>query len=133
MEGDGNNNKTSNPPSNPPSGGGGRPKRPRSFYEEIGRKGGKALAAQRGSQFYEQIGRKGGARTAARGRRYYEEIGQKGARRVRELMAAGREALNRAHGNSPAPDTPDSRRLTGEEEVKQNRAEDVRDEGDDLK
>ena len=66
---------------------------------EAGRKGGQTTAARHGHEFYEGIGQqgghKGGQTTAARyGREFYVEIGKKGGARVRELITAGKKAIN---------------------------------------
>ena len=52
------------------------------FYEEIGKKGGETIKAERGTPFYEEIGRKGG-------------------HKVRELIEKGKA------GPEPAPTEPD--------------------------
>lgn len=64
-----------------------------SFYEEIGKKGGKIG------------GKKGGTTTKERyGEGFYEEIGRKGGQKVRELINRGKAAM--AEGTK----TPSSRK-----------------------
>jgi uncharacterized protein len=71
--------------------------RGRSFYEQIGKKGGDTVKAERGAGFYEQIGKKGGdAVKAERGTPFYEEIGKKGGHKVRQLIEEGKKAASEA-------------------------------------
>lgn len=65
---------------------------------EAGRRGGRATAAKHGPEFYAEIGRKGGAKggytTSKRyGKEFYAENGRKGGARLRELIEAGKKAL----------------------------------------
>ena len=91
--------------------------RGRSFYEEIGRKGGETVKAERGAKFYEEIGKKGGDRVkATRGPNFYEEIGRKGGQKVKKLIEEGKRAARSAmekdagtaaaapEAGAPAPD-----------------------------
>jgi general stress protein YciG len=69
------------PPSAPKKKRGPKPGDPRMV--EFGRKGGQALAAERGPEFYREIGRKGGKTTKAKhGKAYFTEIGKKGGEAV---------------------------------------------------
>ncbi|HTO97863.1 MAG TPA: general stress protein, partial [Myxococcales bacterium] len=54
--------------------------------------------------FYEQIGKKGGeAVKAERGTPFYEEIGKKGGHRVRTLIEEGKKAASEASRADEAP------------------------------
>jgi len=62
--------------------------------QEMGQKGGRNLAEKRGKAYMREIGRRGGKSTLARhGRGHFRDIGIIGARRIKEVIAAGRRAL----------------------------------------
>ena len=68
------------------------------FYEEIGRKGGKATRDRHGVGFYEDIGKKGGEVVKEKyGADFYEEIGHKGGQKVKKLIAEAREKTRQNH------------------------------------
>ncbi|MBU6430629.1 MAG: hypothetical protein KGR26_16545 [Cyanobacteria bacterium REEB65] len=69
---------------------------------EAGRLGGEKVKKERGVEFYSEIGHKGGqiggqkggnATKQKYGTPFYSQIGKKGGHRVRELIEAGRKAL----------------------------------------
>ena len=64
------------------------------FYEDIGRKGGKATRDRHGVEFYESIGQKGGKVVKEKyGSDFYEEIGHKGGQKVKKLIAEAKKKL----------------------------------------
>ncbi len=67
----------------------------RRFYEDIGRKGGKATRDRHGVEFYESIGQKGGKVVKEKyGSDFYEEIGHKGGQKVKKLIAEAKKKLS---------------------------------------
>ena len=71
---------------------------------EAGRKGGQTVRDKYGHSFYEEIGRKGGETVKAeRGVKFYQEIGKLGGERVRDLIAAGKKATERARRRDTRP------------------------------
>lgn len=57
----------------------------KSFYEEIGHRGGATVSEKYGPDFFARIGRRGGKRTAAtHGKEFYEGIGRMGGEAVSE-------------------------------------------------
>ena len=54
--------------------------------------------ADKGGMTVRDAGRKGGQTTSRRhGKKFYEDIGHKGGARVRELIEAGKRALDNPH------------------------------------
>ena len=62
--------------------------------KEAGRRGGETTKARYGWQHYSRIGKMGGESLKnSRGREFYAEAARKGHERMRELLDAGKKAL----------------------------------------
>lgn len=71
-----------------------RDQRDSEFYSRIGSKGGGTTNKRYGAAFYARIGSKGGSSTAERyGKAHFEAMGKRGGAKIRELVAAGRKAM----------------------------------------